>query len=271
VANASNTAEDVGPRPNKTEYLKHFAVGSRLEAPVATARRWRARYLQVRVPELGGIWSEPAQIDEAIRRIVRPGDNVVDVGAHLGSFTSLVTRLSPTGRHVAVEALPYKAAWLRRKFPQVEVHDVAVSDCDGTVTFHHNVGRSGYSGIDAHAEDGDRLATFTVRTARLDDLVPADRRVRFLKIDVEGAELRALAGATRVLEGCRPLVLFECTSTTTDEATRRDLYDFFATREYDVHMVCDWLTGRGPIGHDTFEAAMKYPFRAFNFLAVPRA
>jgi FkbM family methyltransferase len=270
VANVSETVGGGAPRPSRTEYLKHFAVGSRLETPVATARRLRARYLCFRVPELGGIWSEPADIDQAIRRIVRPGDNVVDVGAHLGSFTSLVMRLSPTGRHVAVEALPYKAEWLRRKFPQVEVHDVAVSDGDGTVTFHHNVGRSGYSGIDAHAEDGDRLTTFTVRTARLDDLVPADRPIRFLKIDVEGAELRALAGATRLLDDWRPLVLFECTSTTTDETTRRDLYDFFVKRDYDVHMVCDWLTGRGPIGHDTFEGAMKYPFRAFNFLAAPR-
>jgi FkbM family methyltransferase len=259
-----------GPRPSKTEYIKHLAVGSRLEGPVTTARRWRARFLQFRVPELGGIWSEPAHIDAAIHRIVRPGDNVIDVGAHLGSFTSLVSRLSPSGKHVAIEALPYKAAWLRQKFPNVEVHDVAVSDCEGTVTFHHNVGRSGYSGIDAHAEEGDQLATLTVRTARLDDLVPATRRIHFAKIDVEGAELRALNGATRVLDDSRPTVLFECTSTTTDAGVRRDLYDFFTKRDFDIHMVGDWLTQRGPIGYDAFEGAMKYPFQAFNFLAVPR-
>jgi FkbM family methyltransferase len=267
----SEAVDRAGPRPSRTEFLKHFAVGSRLEAPVATARRWRARYLQLRVPELAGIWSEPAHIDQAIRRIVKPGDNVIDVGAHLGSFTSLVTRLSPTGRHIAIEALPYKAAWLRRKFPNVEVHDVAVSDRDGTVTFHHNVARSGYSGIDAHAEEGDQLATLTVRTARLDDLVPADRHIHFLKIDVEGAELRALHGATRLLDDSRPTVLFECTSTTTDADTRRELYEFFVDRDCTVHMVGDWLTERGPICYDAFEAAMKYPFQAFNFLAVPRS
>jgi FkbM family methyltransferase len=262
--------QSVEPRASRTEYVKHLAVGSRLEPPVTALRRWKARYLHFRAPELGGIWSEPAHIDEAVRRIVRNGDNVLDVGAHLGSFTSLVSRLSPNGRHIAVEALPYKAAWLRRKFPHVHVADVAVSDCDGTVTFHHNTARSGYSGIDAHAEAGDRLTTLTVRTRRIDDIVPADRHIHFVKIDVEGAELRALQGATRVLDECRPPVLFECTSTTTDEAARRDLYAFFCDRDYDVHKVGDWLTQRGPVSYDAFEAAMKYPFLAFNFLAVPR-
>jgi FkbM family methyltransferase len=266
---ATSVATEVEPRPRQIEYLKHLLVGTPAEHVAAGVRRVKTKYLHIRVPELSDIWAEPARIDAAVRRIVRPGHNVLDIGAHLGSFTSLATRVSPTGQHIAIEALQYKAAWLRTKFPKVDVIEAAVSDAEGTVTFHHNVGRSGYSGIDAHTEEGDRIAKVTVRTARIDDLVPADRRVDFLKIDVEGGELRALAGATRVLDEYRPPVLFECTSTTTDAETRRGLYEFFTGRGYRVCKVGDWVQNGSSVGYDEFEATMEYPFRAFNFLALP--
>ena len=66
-------------------FVKQLAFGARLEAPGATVRRLKARYLHLRAPELGGIWSEPEHSAEAIRRIVQPGHYVLDVGAHLGS------------------------------------------------------------------------------------------------------------------------------------------------------------------------------------------
>jgi FkbM family methyltransferase len=266
---ATTTTHDGAPRPGVTEYLKHLVVGSPLEAPATQLRRMREVYLRVRAPELTGIWTEPRHIDAALRRLIHPGHNVVDVGAHLGSFTSLALRLSPTGHHIAVEALPHKAAWLRRKFPDVEVVAMAVSDSCGEITFHHNVDRSGYSGIDAHVEEGDHLCTLTVPMTRIDDIVPAGHLVDFLKIDVEGAELRALHGATRVLDESRPALLFECTISTTDAATRRALHDFFTCRGYDIWMVGAWLEGQPPVSPDAFEASMTYPYRGFNFLALP--
>jgi FkbM family methyltransferase len=259
------------PQGSKTEYLKHLVVGTPLETVATRARRLRAVYLRKRAPELANIWAEPARIDETVHRLVHPGHNVLDVGAHLGSFTSLVSRLSPQGRHIAIEALPYKADWLRKKFPHVKVENIAVSDSRGTVTFHHNVRRTGYSGIDRHVEAGDEVLEFTVPTTTIDDLVPEGHRIDFAKIDVEGAELRALGGATRMLDEWRPAVLFECTSTTTDESLRKGLFEFFAGRHYRVHMLGDWLSSGAAIDYDAFEAAMRYPFQAFNFLALPEA
>jgi FkbM family methyltransferase len=266
---AATPAAGTLPQPSKSERVKHLIIGSPLEVVVSQARRVRARYLRFRAPELAAIWAEPARIDAAVRRLVQPGHNVLDIGAHLGSFTSLAARVSPTGQHIAIEALPYKADWLRSKFPKVRVESVAVSDSAGTVTFHHNVGRSGYSGIDAHAEEGDRVIPVTVRTARIDDIVPIDHRIDFVKIDVEGGELRALGGAPRVLE-TRPPVLFECTSGTTDQPMRRQLFDFFTDRGYRIYMVGAWLDGGSDVAYEEFEAAMVYPFRAFNWLAIPK-
>jgi FkbM family methyltransferase len=52
---------------------------------------------------------------------------------------------------------------------------------------------------------------FRVHVRRLDDLLASSGRsnVDFVKIDVEGAEVDVLSGATRVLEQDRPIVLVE--------------------------------------------------------------
>ena len=67
---------------------------------------------------------------------------------------SQIVKLSPTGRHAAVEPLPYKAGWLRRKYPGVEVFQVAVGDADGMVDFYFNHGQSGFSGLAKPAAGG---------------------------------------------------------------------------------------------------------------------
>lgn len=256
-------------RFSRTEWAKHLVIGSRLERPATQLRRLPNVYRRLRAPELNEVWSESVLIDRVLRRVLRVDSNGIDVGSHLGSFTSTLLRLAPHGRHIAIEALPHKAEWLRRKFPTVDVFDVAVTDEPGTVRFHHNVGRSGFSGIDRHAWPGDRTVELEVPAARLDDLVPTDRHIDLLKIDVEGAELRALHGAVELLDRCRPVVLFECALETTVETDRRSLHALFVDRGYDVWTASDWLNDRTPLGYQAFELSVHYPFRALNFFAIP--
>lgn len=48
-----------------------------------------------------------------------------------------------------------------------------------------------------------------IELQRLDDMCPADDRVTFIKIDVEGHERDALLGARRIISEYRPLIIFE--------------------------------------------------------------
>jgi FkbM family methyltransferase len=139
--------------------------------------------------------------------VLQPGDLAVDAGANHGLHTyPMAERVGATGRLLAIEPIPVLADALRagaaaRGLPQIELHQVALSDVEGTAEFHWIRNADGYSGLQARdypfAPDDERLQ---VRTVRLDRLLEgAAQPWRFIKLDLEGGEFRALQGAERAL------------------------------------------------------------------------
>ncbi len=149
-------------------------------------------------------------INEVVKRKrfsthVLPGHVVYDIGANVGSYTLLASVLTgPRGTVVAFEPVPENIAYLRRhialnQLTNVQVHDVAVADVSGVVSFHAAADRV-LGRIDSDGQ-------LSVRAVRLDQVVqdglpPPD----CLKIDVEGAEAAVLRGAAGVLKTHRPVV-----------------------------------------------------------------
>ena len=140
---------------------------------------------------------------EAFERLVKPGHVLFDVGAHVGYYSLLSSRLvGAQGRVVAFEAMPRNARFLRHhlsanRCANVEVIEGAVSDHPGTARFARGTG----SGTGRLADVGE----IEVRTMTLDDVAKERGLVPdFLKIDVEGAEERVLDGAKQILEGRKP-------------------------------------------------------------------
>lgn len=251
------------------ERIKSRLVGTAAEEPLKGLRTaWELRKL-VTHPELHAIYVEDLVIARVLRKLLRPDSCCVDVGCHLGSTLSKLLRLAPEGRHVAVEPIPYKAQWLRARFPAVEVAEAALAAEPGEATFFINTALSGFSGLRRHGDAGEHQA-LTVRKARLDDLVEG-RRVDFLKLDVEGGELGVLRGATECLARCRPTILFECTHSGLEAHGLRaeDLYDWLTAHGYAVWLPSGMLAGAPPLGRERFVAAQVYPFEAFNFFARP--
>lgn len=187
--------------------LGTLITGTPLEWPA----RWVAhRFLGVGNPE----WLRRGRRDEAamaeiIRTTLSADDSAVDVGANKGEILDWITAAAPNGQHHAVEPLPVLAENLRRKFPQVTVHECAVADSEGAATFFHVVGQHGWSGLrKQHVAGSTETEEIPVRLARLADLLgPAP--VRLIKIDVEGAELGAIRGAAPVLDAHRPVLILE--------------------------------------------------------------
>ena len=149
--------------------------------------------------------------------VLRPGDLAVDAGANHGLHSyPMAAKVGPTGRLLAIEPIPVLADALRagaveRGLPQLELQQVALSDCDGQAEFHWIRNADGYSGLQARdypfQPDDEKLV---VRTVRLDGLLAdATQPWRFIKLDLEGGEFRALQGAGQALARSHPVIVFE--------------------------------------------------------------
>jgi FkbM family methyltransferase len=126
--------------------------------------------------------------------------------------------LAPDGDLFAFEPLPHLAELLRRRFPRVHVHECALSDHTGAAAFQHVINDPAYSGLLRRIYDrpDPQIEEIVVRVDRMDNLVPPDCDVAFIKIDVEGAEYHVMRGGIATIQRCRPIIVFEAGRKSTD-------------------------------------------------------
>jgi FkbM family methyltransferase len=166
---------------------------------------------------------EPAVV-AALERLVRPGFVCADVGANVGLLTLCLARcVGDTGSVVAFEAIPDTAALLRatlREHPalaaRVTVVDAAVTD-GNEPSVELYPARNGSNGewtisLDFASRE-DRVAVerppIRVAAVSLDNSFPPGSRLDLVKMDIEGAEVQAVAGMRRLLAETRPLLVLE--------------------------------------------------------------
>jgi FkbM family methyltransferase len=154
-------------------------------------------------------WHDEAA--DAIERLVARGGVVIDGGANVGGFSlTAASVVGPEGSVHAVEAAPATAALLRRNVlanphHAIHVHELALADVEGELELTAFEAGSGMSSL--AALDGGSVVR--VRATTLDALTASLPRVDLVKLDLEGAELRALQGARRLLAERRPALLIE--------------------------------------------------------------
>jgi len=156
-----------------------------------------------------------AGLSRIVERYVGPGDHFVDVGANIGYFSLLAAGLvGDAGRVSAFEASPVTRHALLRNVrlngiaDRVVVFGAAAWDGDSELTLHQ--GPVENAGLSTLGGDARSIDSFTVRAVALDDCLPFhDHPVRFVKIDVEGAEYHVLLGMRRIIDACRPVIALE--------------------------------------------------------------
>jgi FkbM family methyltransferase len=152
------------------------------------------------------------------RRFV-PEDGVVcDVGAHAGQFIKLLSRMAPRGRVYAFEPGDYACSILRRvvavpRLTNVEICPIDLGARAEAATLSVPIKRSGSMGFGlGHiGADPRASATESVPLTALDAFVH-DRdlkRLDFIKADIEGWEMRMLAGGAGAIARFRPALMLE--------------------------------------------------------------
>ena len=151
---------------------------------------------------------EEPQMTACFKQALRPGDLVVDVGGYLGYFTLLAARaVGEAGEVVVVEANPQSQELLQRNIERngfsdrVVVHRTAVADSPGTATFYWDASDGSASGLAAPDNVG---GTYKVPVTTIDALLGDGAAPDVIKIDIEGAEVRALAGMRATLARAAP-------------------------------------------------------------------
>lgn len=250
--------------------LKSMMVGSPLEGLATTAKRFLETRERNARPEVAELLLEGKRVPQILSRLLSRSSNVLDIGGHIGSFISVASRLAPKGCHAIIEASPTKAASLKKKFPAMEVLQKAVSDYIGLAAFEENLTRAGFSRLADGRKSVDAVSHYEVEITTLDAL-NFNQRFDFVKIDIEGAELAAFRGGKRFFAETRPNVMFECGAEGIEGLDRAALFAYLTEQMgYDVFSFTDFLFNKGPLGADEFRKCGVYPFRAFNYLALPK-
>lgn len=149
------------------------------------------------------------QTTALIRSALASGDTFLDIGANVGHYTFLAAKaVGPAGRVIAIEASKSTAERLAADVTSngldhiVTVHNVAAADEASSVFLYagHDPSQVGMRHLDPSPRDDAIEAT---RQMPLDDLLPG-LRTDVVKLDIEGAELRALVGMRHILTNHRP-------------------------------------------------------------------
>ena len=183
-----------------------------------------------------GEWTE-AEI-ALLRQLLRPGDNVADIGANLGSHTiPFAKAVGPQGRVFAFEPQLEIFELLSRNLSINELsdaarlHNAACGAEPGTLQLPLvDYGRrANFGGVNVRAlERAGRGAGsgpgHAVPIVRLDDVLDIPR-LRLIKIDVEGMEREVLLGAESTIARLRPFLYVENETPDESPALLRALLD----------------------------------------------
>jgi FkbM family methyltransferase len=173
-------------------------ISRSLRAPLPWFKRCLNRWRRTSAPHF-----------DLLRRLVRPGSRVLDLGAHIGTFTLAAASLGC--EVLAVEASPENAELLRASvehngFTHVRIVQAVASNRSGMVPF------SCYGPFGHVFTAATNMPTVEVPAVRADDLLAEVgwERVDLVKLDVEGSEIAALDGMTTLLNRTdAPPIIYE--------------------------------------------------------------
>lgn len=185
---------------------------------------------------------------------LRDGHVFMDVGANFGYFSVVACHKAKECRVLAIEPNPAIAQALRASTrlnnidSRVEVLEMALSDESGQLPLmcnDHNLGLSHLKSNTSTTDSGSPSAhTVTVSVEVWDDWVRrkgTTDKTSVLKMDIEGAELKALTGMIKFLQRERPSIVVEANNANLNQFghSRDELEDFLLRLGYKHSLPAD--------------------------------
>jgi len=160
----------------------------------------------------GVVW-EP-ETTEIFNSLLQDGDVVIDIGAYIGYFTLMAaSKVGKEGLVFAFEPNPQNYTLLTKNvvmngYTNVVAIQKAVSDKNGSAVFYLRYDKSAHSLFEDHSYMRP-AGQITVQTICLDNFLKDSEslisRIKLIKMDVEGAEMLALSGMSRLVRNSEKL------------------------------------------------------------------
>ncbi len=164
-------------------------------------------------------WPWPLTLNErydrqtraVLRQVCRRDSTCIDVGCFRGDILRSMIRYAPDVRHFAFEPVPSQFEYLKAHFSDAaDIYPYALGKEHSTATFHHVISNPTYSGLQKRQYKGTEvISEIHVEVRTLDEIIPPDRNISVIKIDVEGGEYDVLLGGKTLLAKWHPYIIFE--------------------------------------------------------------
>lgn len=187
-------------------------------------------------------------LEEAVARafvkFLSPGDTVIDVGGHIGFFSSLALDLvGPNGQVHTFEPVPTTFACLKRNcFEENAYLNNAAVWCENTELEINDYGTS-FSAFNSVRDarlpriKQPKSNSVKVKAITIDDYCN-DKKIKpsFVKVDAESAEKEVLQGMTNTLKNHQPIICIEVGDLGVDHTARsKEIIEFIMNFSYDSY------------------------------------
>jgi FkbM family methyltransferase len=156
-----------------------------------------------------------------LKEFIKQGDEVIDIGANYGHLSILFARLSAPGTVYAFEPIPFtyqinKKILKKFKTDNVKLFNMGVGNEAEEKEF--KVPLLDFGGLDTGLAfistrtflEHEKFNTYKIQVVKPDEfLFSRLKNLKFVKIDIEGAEFFALKGMEKIIKKHKPVLMIE--------------------------------------------------------------
>lgn len=203
---------------------------------------------------LGGsiFWTGFHHVNEALflKSYLKSNMTFVDIGANQGEFSLIAASILKAGQVISFEPVTYQRTLLDKNkmlnnFSNLEIHSFGLSNKESKMPIYTSNDTSLHQGIHEGLStlyaNGDRNQIQEIIELKVFDEIffTELKRLDFIKIDIEGAELYALQGMKNSIKKFHPLILIEINEDTFNAAGygTKDVIDFFKSLNYQFYEI----------------------------------
>ncbi len=178
---------------------------------------------------------------EQIKRLLKPGSVVLDIGANIGFFAKKLSEyVGPDGHVYCFEPDKTNFNHLKNELKNkdnVSLIQKAVAEAEGNITLY----TSNLLNVDHRTYEPDSYTgKYIVQKISIDTFINNQFSIDFIKMDIQGFEMNALQGMVNTLDANLSVILFiELWPYGLQQAgtSAVEVYDFFAARNFIMYKI----------------------------------